>query len=176
MTPEVFDRDPDYWLDVAHPRRIDRSAFLLAGTLYGFGDEAQRFGNEASLENTDKLPELSLLRDPTLARNGLGSFLGGDRGQKLSNLLGSEQASLYSRQSLRTLAEVKLADLGEPAQEHSVWASIDAVVGDLPPYEDLADRLAEAVRRTDFVDLTRSNAITGVQIFVHRRQSSHWLG
>ena len=110
MTSEVFDRDPAYWLDVAHPRRIDKSAFLLAGTLYGFGDEAQRFGNEASLENTDKLPELSLLRDPTLARNGLGSFLEGDRGQKLSNLLGSEQASLYSRQALRTLVEVKLAD------------------------------------------------------------------
>ena len=48
MTSEVFDRDPAYWLDVAHPRRIDRSAFLLAGILYGFGEEAQRFGNETT--------------------------------------------------------------------------------------------------------------------------------
>ncbi|MBA2712652.1 MAG: hypothetical protein H0U55_03735, partial [Rubrobacteraceae bacterium] len=162
MTSEVFDRDPDYWLDVVHPRRIDRSAFLLAGLSYGFGDEAQMFGNEASLENTDGLPELALLRDPTLARNNLGSFLGGNRGEKLSSLLGFEQASLYSRQALKSLVENKLADLGEPDQEHLVWASIHAVIGDLPPYEDLVDRLVEAVRQTDFVDLMRSNAQTGL--------------
>jgi hypothetical protein len=162
MTSELFDRDPDYWLDVAHPRRIDRSAFLLAGLSYGFGDEAQRFGNEASLENTDGLPELSLLRDPTLARNNLGSFVGEDRGERLSSLLGSEQANPYSRQALKSLVENKLADLGKPDQDHLVWASIHAVIGDLPPYEDLADRLAEAARQTDFVDLMRSNAQTGL--------------
>jgi hypothetical protein len=162
MTSEVFERDPDYWLDVAHPRRIDRSSFLLVGLTYGFGDEAQRFGNEASLENTDGLAELSLLRDPTLARNNLGSFLGGDRGERLSSLLGSEQASLYSRQALRSLVENKLADLGKPDQEHLIWASIHAVIGDLPPYADLVDRLVEAVRQTDFVDLVRSNVQTGL--------------
>jgi hypothetical protein len=129
---------------------------------YGFGDKAQRFGNEASLENTDGLPEFSLLRDPTLAYNGLHSFLGGDRGEKLSNLLGLEQASLYSQQALKSLVEGEFVKRGEPDQEHLVWALIHAVIGDLPPYEDLANRLKDAVRQTNFVDLTRSNAQTGM--------------
>lgn len=103
-----------------------------------------------------------MLRDPTLASNGLDSFMGGDRGEKLSDLLGPEQASVYSRQALKSLAEDKLNDLGEPEQEQLVWASIHAVIGDLPPYEDLAERVAEAVRQTDFVDLMRSNAQTGL--------------
>ena len=162
MTSELFERDPDYWLDVMHPRRIDRGTFLLAGIPYGFGDEAQRFGNEVSLENTDKLPKLPLLRDPTLARDGTGSFMGGDRGVRLFGLLGPEQADPYSRRALKSLVENSLADLGEPDQEQVAWAFIQAVIGDLPPYEDLAVRLAEAILRTDFVDLIRSNAQTGL--------------
>lgn len=162
MTSEVFEREPDYWFDVTHPRRIDRGSFLLAGLSYGFGDEAQRFSNEASLENADGLSELPLLRDPTLARNGMGSFLGGDRGEKLAPLIGSERAGLYSRQGLRLLVEDKLANREEPEQVHLFWASLYAVIGDLPPYEDIAGRLEEAVRQTNFVDLTRSNSQVGI--------------
>jgi hypothetical protein len=176
MTSEVFDRDPDYGLDVAHPRRIDRGTFLLAGVAYGFGDEAQRFGNEAPLENTEKLPELPLLRDPTLARNGLGAFLGGDRGQKLSNLLGPEHASMYSRRNLTSLIEDQLLALEEHAQEDLVWASIYAVIDDLPPYEDLADRLAEVVWRTDFIELTRRNAQTGTLALHTASQLALYVG
>jgi hypothetical protein len=108
MTSEVFERNLEYWSDVAHPRRIDRGTFLLAGLSYGFGDKARRFGSKSSLENAVGLSEGPLLRDPTLARNGLGSFLGGDRGEKLSDLLGPEQANLYSRQALKSLIEDKL--------------------------------------------------------------------
>lgn len=162
MTSEVFEREPDYWFDVTHPRRIDRGSFLFAGLSYGFGDEAQRFSNEASLENEDGLSELPLLRDPTLARNGLGSFLGGDRGEKLATLIGPEQAGLYSRQNLRLLVEDKLAKREEPEQVHLFWASLCAVIGDLPPYEELVSRLEEAIRQTDFVNLVRGNAQTGM--------------
>jgi len=162
ITPDLFERDPDYWLDVTHPRRIDRGTFLLAGISYGFGDRAQEFASEAYLENTDQVPELPLLRDPTLARDGTGSFMGGDRGGTLSGLLGPEQVDLYSRETLRSLVENALAELGDSHKEHLAWASIHAVIGDLPPYEDLRDKLAEAVRRTDFAELTRSNAQTGL--------------
>lgn len=162
MTSEVFEREPDYWFDVTHPRRVNRGDFLLASISYGFDDNAQRFGNEASLENAEGLSELSLLRDPTLARNKLNSFLGGDRGEQLSHLLGPEQADVYSRQALKSLVEDKLANRGEPEQEHLFWASIYAVIGDLPPYEELASRLEEAIQQTDFVDLTRSNTQTGM--------------
>lgn len=162
MTSEVFDRESAYWFDVTYPRRVDRGAFLLAGLSYGFDNKAKRFGNEASLENVDGLSELPLLRDPTLARNRLNSFLGGDRGEKLAHLLGPEQASVYSRQALKSLVEDKLTGRGEPEQEHLFWASIYAVIGDLPPYEELVSRLEEAIQQTDFVDLTRSNTQTGV--------------
>jgi hypothetical protein len=43
-----------------------------------------------------------------------------------------------------------------------VWASIHAVVADLPPYEELAGRLKEAVQQTDFVELTQDNLQTGM--------------
>ncbi len=161
MTSEVFEREPDYWFDVTHPRRIDRGSFLFAGLSYGFGDEAQRFSNEASLENAAGLSAFPLLRDPTLARNWLGSFLGGDRGEKLAALIGPEQASMYSRQGLKSLVEDKLNNLGELEQEHLIWASIHAVIGDLPPYEALADRLEEAIQQTDFIELAKENLQTG---------------
>lgn len=162
MTSEVFEREPDYWFDVTHPRRVNRGDFLLAGISYGFDDNAQRFGNEASLENVEGLSGLSLLRDPTLARNRLNSFLGGDRGEKLSHLLGPEQTDVYSRQALKSLVEDKLANRGDPEQEHLFWASIYAVIGDLPPYDELASRLEEAIQQTDFVDLAQSNTQTGM--------------
>jgi hypothetical protein len=88
--------------------------------------------------------------------------LGGDRGEKLSHLLGPEQADVYSRQALKSLLEDKLANRGEPEQEHLFWASIHAVIGDLPPYEELGSRLEEAIQQTDFVELTRSNTQTGI--------------
>lgn len=162
MSSEVFEREPDYWFDVTHPRRVNRGNFLLAGISYGFDNKAQRVGNEASLENAKGLSELSLLRDPTLARNKLNSFLGGDRGEQLSHLLGPEQASVYSRQALKSLVEDKFANREEPEQEHLFWASIYAVIGDLPPYEELVSRLEEAIQQTDFVDLARSNTQTGM--------------
>ncbi|QIN84408.1 hypothetical protein GBA63_18505 [Rubrobacter tropicus] len=162
MTSEVFERSREYWLDVTHPRRVTREAFLLGGLPYGLGDKAQRFANEASLETADGMQGAQLFRDPTLARNDLSSYLGGDRGERLSSLLGSEQSDLYSRQALRSLVKEKLDRRGGPEQEHLMWASIHAVIGDLPPYEDLVAPLDEAVRQTDFVVLTRKNVQTGI--------------
>jgi hypothetical protein len=34
---EIFERTPDYWFDIAHPRKIDRVTFSLSGLSYAIG-------------------------------------------------------------------------------------------------------------------------------------------
>lgn len=168
---ETFERVPDYWFDITHPRQVSRVTFLLGGLFYSFGEEAagflekglqDLFTREAFHEMDGKwVPVAPLLRDLTQARNSLGSFLGGDRGERLSSLLRTEDASDFARLSLQGLAEQAVDTLTEASDEFSAWLLLHAVLGDLPPREDLAYRLKTTMRETDFVGLFEKDAGLG---------------
>jgi len=170
MPSEILKRDNDYWFDVAHPRQVTREAFLLGGISHGLSKETADLLDENLYGllvaevfpeiDGKRWPNLGLLRDPTLARNSLGSFLGGDRLERLLPLLGGEDASMLTSSSLRALVEQALDKLAESSSHVVAWMQLFAVLGDLPPYEGLADRLRAVISGTDFASLFRLDVET----------------
>jgi len=168
---EAFERDPNYWFDIAHPRLVSRVTFTLGGLSYSLSEKAkvfidkklrERFANLAFPEVEGmRPPALPLVRDTTRSRDGLGSFLGGDFAHRLSALLGSKNASKFKQSALKELVEQAASRLGKTSDELSAWARIHAVLGDLPPEQHLAVRLKKAISQTDFVGLFEKNANSG---------------
>lgn len=164
---ETFDRVPGYWFDVSHPRQVSRVPFLLGGLSYSLGEEAAEFLEKGLRDLVTALafhemdgkwvPVPPLLRDVTQARNSLGSFLGGDRGERLSSLLGAEDTGEFTCYSPQVLAEQAVSTLAEASDEFSAWLLLHAILGDLPPREDLADRFKVTIRQTDFAGLFKKN-------------------
>lgn len=155
LTTEIFERDADFYFDVAHPRHVERSTLLFMGLAYALG-------TSSSPRPLTHLISPSLLLDPTLASDGLGSFLGGDRGAKLTGLLEEDDANKLTRLALRGLTEAALEDLLKPTPDTAAWAQLYAVVDDHRPYEELRTRVAEVIRRTDFAALVDSETESGL--------------
>jgi len=168
---EIFERAPDYWFDVGHPRWVSRITFLISGLAYGLGKGAAGFVDngmrnllaaEAFRDLAGRrVPVPPLLRDSTQAGNSLLSFLGGDLGEKSSVLLEVEDADVLKQSSLQALAEHAVSTLAEGGDEFSAWSLLYAILGDLPSYEHLADRVRSLLQQTDFVGLFEKNLATG---------------
>jgi hypothetical protein len=164
VTSEVFERETAYWQDVCHPRRADRVAFVHMGLAYAFGSEAGRVDG-AALRRVGGAERTSLLlRDTSRARNGLESFLGGDRGEALSELLSQEETIALSSSSLKQLVAEAVANLAVEERVTWAWAVIFHVLGDQPPPEDLRERIKEALSVIDVVDLVRRDVPTALAI------------
>ncbi len=175
MTTEVFERDLHYYFDIAHPRQVERKVFLLMGLAYGLEGLPSPWP-------LGKLVGLSLYLNPTLASDGLGSFLGGDRGEKLTELLGERNASKLTHSALEELAEAALDELANLRTESTVrtkstaWAQLYMVLGDFSPYGKLKDRVAEAIRSTDFGALIREDVTLGLSAIRVACLQAHHLG
>ncbi|MCH8089213.1 MAG: hypothetical protein IH955_04285 [Chloroflexi bacterium] len=171
ITPEMFRRDPNYWFDVSHPRRVDRAILLLSGLSYGFGEHAEalatdelqmKFISEAFLNwEEPRSPVPSLLRDARLGTDNLGSFFGEERSKILSPLLGSEASTPFTRESLKTMADKSLAAMSKSEDDYSGWALLHAVIGDYPPYGDSLHHLKGILRETDYISLFRMDTGSG---------------
>ncbi len=167
IVSEVFGRDLTCWFDIAHPRRVGRAPFVLTGLVYAIGEDSVLTGDEQLRQLFDalafhyidgrKLPDLFLLQDVTRATNSLGSFLGGDRAEALSKLLTADDASSFTRQSLKTIVEGAVDTLEQANTDLLAWATIYAVLGDFAPNEDLTDRLRSIISQTKFADLFVEN-------------------
>lgn len=160
---ETFVRDPDYWLDVAHPWQIQREPFLLHGIAYGLGDtRPERLGNRVQAlcssvafptGDGHPSPALSLLRDTVQAPNALDAFLGGERSAILAPLLGAETAQAFARLSLHALVSQAVRVLVDGTENSAAWQPLYAVLGELPSYPEIVAQLKTAMARTDFVRL-----------------------
>jgi hypothetical protein len=96
LSVEILGREPAFWDDVLHPRRVNRTVFLVHGVaaiLAGYDSEvSRRLGvRDVMLNmgfpeaNGSRSPRIELLSDPGLARNALGSFFGGTRATVLAS-------------------------------------------------------------------------------------------
>jgi hypothetical protein len=150
-TTEILARDLNYWYDVLHPRRVNRAVFLTHGLASMLCDknyqelEAQgiidRIGH-AAFTDWDKgadahLPKYHLLRDPTLARNSVDSFLGGDRSISLSPIIGTEKAEMLSSANLKKLVKEALDELLKDPSQVQLWVLLVAVIESNLIYSDL---------------------------------------
>jgi tetratricopeptide (TPR) repeat protein len=187
MSTEILLRDADYWYDVLHPRKLNRVEFLSHGVAAVFLNHDTRVLEELNLkefirrvafidseETPDvKMPDVHLIKDPMLATNRTGSFLGGDRAAVLSPIIGEEGTDLLASANLEQLVRETVEDLHrDPTQLHR-WLTIYGVVGGNPIYQGVRERYQELLRGLDLISLHDADPRTGRTIL--RLASDHLL-
>jgi tetratricopeptide (TPR) repeat protein len=184
MRSDLIEWNPEYLLDAARPHRVRPADLALAGIAYALGDHTAGVVDEQLQARVlEKLfmeiggrvfPTLLLLRDETQAGDDLQSFLGGDRGVRLATLVGGAAADFFTRGFLQAAIESAVDKLGDMSDRASAWRQLAAVLGDLPPYDTVRDRLAAGIRQTDFASLLEENVDTArIAIYVASQQAGH---
>lgn len=165
MSAEVFDREPTFWNDVLHPRRLNRMDLVVHGLAVITSDKDSNLLREIGLidkvknlavvvdEQQSSFPNPELWHDPSLAKNSLVSFLGGDRKQYLSSLLEDEIGHCISSEDLQSTVEMAIDTLTINPLSHPHWLLILRIVNDLPIYNELVNQFKSLILSTDFVDL-----------------------
>jgi hypothetical protein len=168
---EILGREPAFWDDVLHPRRVKRTVFLVHGVAAILADHdsevTRRLGVRDVLLNTgfpeangSRSPHIDLRQDPGLARNVLGSFFGRNRSTVLASCLGSEPANTLAPSSLQAIVQQAIQNLRTEPCQKSEWAKIGRIVGDLPMYEELLPEFRELLDSLDFALLIASDPET----------------
>jgi nucleoside phosphorylase len=148
-------REPDYWNDCLHPRRINRTVFLAhaVASLLGANDQQvlEKIGVKETLDNFLSADEeheklLSLLQDPKLATNGAGSFFGGDRAEVLATVLEVTEVQGVASSSVKEIVRQAIEDLKKNPADGQSWVLIKTVISDLPLYPDLRESFQTIAR------------------------------
>lgn len=171
ITGEMFERNPDYWFDIAHPHFIYRATFLLKGLCYGIGEDAasliddrrRKILTEQAFQemNTTRMPMPPLLLNFQLAYNHLESYLGLEQAEIYVLLFGRDEASRLSVDSLTELTEKLLEELIRTKGESSTWAYLYAVISGLPLPEKYAKDIERVIRETNYATLFDKDITSG---------------
>lgn len=167
LSEDILSRDPSYWNDLVHPRRLNRAFFLTHGVaraLEGNTREAleavgaTELVRARALRNAGEIPipVAEFFRDTTLATNAAGSFLGGDRGEALKPYLEEDVAQLLSSGNMEELVRGSIENLENDPGQHS-WVTIRAIVGDLPMYAGLRERFAALLGTLDIEEVLKAD-------------------
>lgn len=164
VTSEVFEREPEYWQDVCHPRRADRVTFVHMGLAYAFGSETQHLDVAALQRVGGNDRAIQLLRDPNRARDDLASFMGVDRGEALRDLLTEEEADAVAASSLNELLAKAVDQLSEEDEQCQkwAWAIIFYVAGDQPLPDALQQSARDALSSADLAEFVRRDPPFGL--------------
>lgn len=171
---EFFERDPAFWCDVSHPQQIRRLPFLFCGLSYSLdGNEARVIDEEVwrmfagilfSKEEGLRQIALPLLRDISQAPNSLNAFLGRDRGEILAQLVATDVGENFTHSTLQVLVGQQITKLATIKDDFASWGILREILGDLPLYGDIAERLAPIIKQTDFVQLCEKDVRIGTTI------------
>lgn len=149
---ELLSREPAYWNDILHPRRVKRVKLVTYGLATLLQDKNTQVLSELALaerireivfsrEVASNFPAVELISDPTLKTNLLGSYLGGDLAEMLSPIIGEEGLETLSPLVLHGLVSQALENLKEAPNSKEQWSVILGLVGDSPIYPDLRESL-----------------------------------
>lgn len=182
-----LDRNPGFWNDVLHPYRFDRIVVAVHGlasllqdkpseilTQTGVIEHIQAFAMKAIDEH--RVPNPQLFRDPMLAQDSLRSILGGDRGHYLAPFFGSEIAQYLESASLKTIIAGAIQNLESDPTDLTQWNLLNAVVGDLPIYEDLRDSLKQIVIKINISTWFKLNPDLGILALVVTSDQVNYIG
>jgi hypothetical protein len=171
MGTDILQRDPNYWNDVIHPHRLNREVFLTHGVSSVLSDKDPKtlenlnfleiISNYAFAQDAD-VKVIYLMRDPLLTINGTGTFLSGDRAKVLSPIIGKENAEGVSSSNLESMVRKAIEDLEQNPYQKS-WATINAIVRDLPIYPSLRERLKALLEQLDVDGILKTDLITAYQ-------------
>jgi len=179
---EVLHRDQRIWGDALYWRRLSREAFLTYGVSAVLGVHSKQITNQLELKaridqtvfkEDERKALIPLMRDPELMTNLTGSFLGGDRTAALSSILEQETSGLSST-GLKSLVCNALDKL--QTDPNSIdWGTIDLVVGDLPFYSDLSNRLQALINDIDFAAIYEKDIFSALlAIRVASNEMVYW--
>jgi hypothetical protein len=162
---DIITRDPAVWFDVAHPRNLTYATFVLFGLSYALESSDSDDVDEnvtrfcSAIAGTDsggiKIPAHGLLLDPIQGKDVLHSLFGGDKGERLRELLDPDLSRSLRHTSLESFAETIVGRLGESPQAAFDWALLRSVLSDFPPYESVKSTLRDIILKTDFAALVK---------------------
>ena len=173
INADFFDCNPEFWNDVLHPRRLNRMALVVHGLAAILAEhnaevlKAVRVAEKMiafaviTIEDQQYLtPEL--INDySTLAQDNLGSFLGGNRSEYLVYIFGQELGKQIICEDLKAIVENAIDDAFlNPSVSREKWQLILFLIGDLPIYKDLAEKLSNLLNNLKMVDLYRAEPST----------------
>ncbi|MBI4494834.1 MAG: TIR domain-containing protein [Chloroflexi bacterium] len=177
MVPaEMFQSDQEYRWDIATPRRLRRTRFVLAGLAYAIPGSTETFLDDPHLRRLlaetvlvesegQVVPHPMLLEDFTHARNALGSFLTAPYWSALVSVLGDAVALMLAPESLQAIGVRTASNLATNNADVRLWLDLRFLIGDLPQGEELSSRLRSIIRESDFVSLVREDAKRGLIAF-----------
>ncbi|MBE9119516.1 hypothetical protein IQ269_01545 [Tychonema sp. LEGE 07199] len=173
INADFLDRNPEFWNDVLHPRRLSRMALAVHGLAAILAEhnaevlKAVRVAEKMiafaviTIEDQQYLtPEL--INDySTLAQDNLGSFLGGNRSEYLVYIFGQKLGKEIICEDLKAIVENAIDDAFlNPSVSREKWQLILFLIGDLPIYKDLAEKLSNLLNNLKMVDLYRAEPST----------------
>jgi hypothetical protein len=170
---DLFDRNPEFWNDVLHPRFLNRlnigvhglSAILMdcdRNLLQSTGIPAKVINFACVTSSNQQLLHPVLLRDLSLAQDKLDSLLGGTHSDNLGYLIGAELGQQISPQHLKELTENLIDSLAIDPLSIDKWLSIIALIGDFIIHTDLISKLDSIIQAINFRDLYHSNSLTAI--------------
>jgi nucleoside phosphorylase len=173
VNSDRLNRNPEFWNDVLHPQRFDRIVIAVHGLAFLLQDKPSEVLTQTgvieriqafALKTVDehRVPNPQLLRDPMLAQDSLRSILGGDRGHCLAPIFGSELAQYLESSSLKTIIEGAIQNLESDPTDLTQWRWLNAVVWDLPIYEDLRDSLKQIIAEINIAEWFKLNPDLGL--------------
>jgi hypothetical protein len=159
LSPASFRISDHASRDAAHPDRVSLHRLVAAAITYGWeGREPvkalpeirSRLQELISVESTSGLlPVPDLLRDLTMAQNGLGTFLNRDLGQGLRSIVDAGLAAHLESTALQQNLETEMQAL-DSQPDTPAWALVGAILGNLEPPSHLREMLGRALSRVSF--------------------------
>jgi hypothetical protein len=153
----IFENEPEWQHDVAHPNNVEPEVFALCGLAYAFESRPGTLGGPLRrqvaatmlLRSEDHFfPVLPLLKQPGPASNRIDSFLGRDR-----------IAALYASVEPEPEAELRTALAHSPLEQARAalqtlgargWLVLTIVLGGFRPPDEFLPLIADAIKTTDF--------------------------
>ena len=165
LSEELFARSSEYYADVAHPHQLLHVNFVLCGLSYAFNQRAPSYLNKA-LQNflaPEKNPGIKYAyRDLARAKNHLGSFINNELRAALMSAEQSDLQEAESSQALKTLFAKGLDEANATSKYDKVWDYSHIILGDLPPYPEASQTLAQVLQKANFVELTKQDIANGM--------------
>jgi hypothetical protein len=174
ISADILDRNPEFWNDVLHPQRLSRMDLVVHGLAAiladrdpeilkaaGITDKIAAFAVRTIEEQQFLVPELSH-DGSALTQDNLGSLLGGDRSKYLASLLGTELGYQAAPDKLKAMVESAVDALVNEPLSRDKWLVIIGVIGDLPIYSELVEKLSSLVNNLDIVELYRAEPSTAL--------------
>ncbi|MUL39429.1 hypothetical protein [Gloeocapsopsis dulcis] len=169
ISADILNRDPEFWNSVLHPHRLNRRNLVVYGLAAILRDHdpvtLQAAGIPERVINfaaTNVGEQKELLHDLTLAQDNLESLLGGNRSDYLMTLVGKDLGQQVSSKHLKSFVEDAIDTLINEPFSRVKWQLIVAVIGDLPIYNDLVEKLDNLIRSINFVEFYYSQASTAL--------------